>query len=278
MPSDAARALALALLCFCCHLSFAAPGAEATGRTPSSPPSSQLPVSHSVWNMLLRDYVKPSPDGINRVDYDQFKSGGRTRLKAYIASLEQASPSRLPRAERMAYWINLYNAKTADIVLDRYPVSSIKEINLPDPAGKMAEGPWKANVVTIEGRALSLDDIENKILRPGFKDARVHYALNCLSLGCPNLLPEAYEGQRLDRQLDRAASQFVNHPRGLTIKPGRVEASSIYEWFESDFGGFKGVLAHLSRFARPDLRRQLAGVKKIDAYDYDWRLNDAAAR
>ena len=237
-----------------------------------------MPVSHFEWSVLLKQHVKPNADGINRVDYSGLKGKGHDRLKTYIASLERAAPSRLPRNGQMAFWINLYNAKTADIVLSRYPVASIKEINLPDPDGKMADGPWKANTLNVEGKALSLDDIENKILRPGFDDPRVHYALNCLSLGCPNLLPEAYTPERLDRQLDAAATAFVNHPRGLAIKPGRVEASSIYEWFEGDFGGFKGVLAHMSRYAKPALRSQIAGITKIDAYDYDWRLNDAAKR
>lgn len=247
------------------------PAAIAAGGPPPG-----LAVSHSVWTSLLRQHVKPSPDGVNRVDYVRWKAGGLDRLRHYVAMLERVAPSTLSRNAQMAYWINLYNAKTAEVVLSRYPVKSIKDINLPDPSGQAAEGPWKANLVAVEGMRLSLDDIENKILRPQFKDARIHYALNCLSIGCPNLLPEAYTPERLDRQLDAAATAFVNHPRGISIKPGRIEASSIYEWFESDFGGFKGVLAHMSRYARPPLRRQLATVRKIDAYDYDWRLNDRA--
>ncbi len=234
-------------------------------------------VSHSAWTSLLQQFVRPAPDGINRVDYVRWKQAGTVRLKGYIASLERAAPSRLQRNAQMAFWINLYNAKTAEIVLSHYPVKSIKDINLPDPAGQKADGPWKAHVVKVEGNALSLDDIENKILRPNFDDPRIHYALNCLSIGCPNLLPDAYSPERLDRQLDAAATAFVNHPRGINIKPGRVEASSIYEWFEGDFGGFKGVMAHMSRYAKPELRRQLASVTRIDHYDYDWRLNDYAA-
>ena len=178
-------------------------------------------------------------------------------------------------ANRKAFWINLYNGKTLDIVLARYPVGSIRDIGLPGPDGKPADGPWTAKVMTVEGAQLSLDEIEKKILGPEFKDVRVHYALNCLSIGCPNLLPEAFVGSRLDRQLDGAARAFVNHPRGITIKPGRVEASSIYDWYAAEFGGFRSVIAHLQRYARPELRRQLATVKKIDAYDYDWKLSDA---
>ncbi len=242
------------------------------------PPGAGLPVSHSVLNSLLREYVKPRPDGINRVDFSKFKAAGRDRLKSYIDSLERAAPSRMPARAQMAFWINLYNAKSLQLVLDRYPVASIRDIRLPDTSGKAADGPWKANVTTIEGRTLSLDDIATKILRPQFRDPRVHYALNCMALGCPNLLPEAYAPERLDKQLDAITSAFVNHPRGITIAGGRAEASNIYRWHEAEFGGFKPVMAHLSHYANPELRRQLATVAKFDAYVFDWRLNDASRR
>lgn len=250
--------------------------------TPSPPVSAATPaakpVDHAAWTALLRAHVKASPDGVNRVDYVGLKAAGQAPLKAYIAGLEAAAPSKMPANARKAFWINLYNAKTLDIVLARYPVSSIRDIALPGPDGKPGDGPWKAHVVTVEGRKLSLDDIEKAILVPQFKDVRMHYALNCLSIGCPNLLPEAFVASRIDRQLDGAARAFVNHPRGITIKPGRVDASSIYEWYQDEFGGFKGVVAHLTRYARPELRRQLVTLKKIDAYDYDWQLNDAAKK
>lgn len=268
-----ARKLAVAVCLVALQLLWADVGARAAGR-----PAPGVAISHSVWTSLLRQHVRPGADGINRVDYKSLKIAGHARLKTYLAALQRAAPSRLARDAQMAFWINLYNARTADIVLDRYPVASIRDINLPEPSGKAGDGPWKAHVVTVEGRSLSLDDIANQMLRAAFDDPRVHYALNCLSIGCPNLLAEAYVPERLERQLDMAASAFINHPRGISIKPGRVEASRIYEWYEKDFGGPKGVLAHMSRYARPTLRRQLALISRIDSYDYDWRLNDAARR
>lgn len=247
----------------------AAPLAAAT-----EPKSKQSGVSHTAWNTMLRTYVKPARDGINRVDYVSWKARGPASLKSYIASLEKADPASLSREGQMAFWINLYNAKTVEIVLERYPVASIKEIDLKDAAGQPADGPWKAKVTTVAGKRLSLDEIENEILRPVYKDARVHYALNCLSLGCPNLLPEAYTARRLEQQLEGAARVFVNHPRGISFTGGKVQASSIYDWFAVDYGGFDGVVAHMRKYARPALGKQLAGLKKIDAYDYDWTLND----
>lgn len=266
-------------------LLWAAPAVQAQTTTPAtrplaSPPPvlAALPVSHSVLTSLLRDYVRPRPDGINRVDFTLFKAAGRGRLKSYIDSLERAVPSRMPSQAQMAFWINLYNAKSLQLVLDRYPVASIRDIRLPDPTGKPADGPWKANVTTIEGRALSLDDIDTRIIRPTFRDPRVHYALSCMALGCPNLLPEAYTPERLDHLLDTAAAAFINHPRGIATKGNRIEASNLYAWHEADFGGFKSVLAHLSHYATPELRRRLATIEKFDAYAFDWRLNDAAKR
>ena len=261
---------------------IAALGAAATPahanpvRDAFSKPGAARPVvlEHADWSRLLRRYVSAGRDGINRVDFAAWKQGGTAALEGYVASLEKADPTMLSRAGQLAYWINLYNARTVLIVLQRYPVGSIREINLPDPAGKPADGPWKAKVATVNGIALSLDDVENEIVRPIFKDARVHYAFNCLSIGCPNLLREAYTAARLERQLERAARDFINDQRGIAFKAGKVTASSIYEWFEGDFGGFPGVVAHLRSYARPGLRKQIDGLKKIDAYDYDWKLID----
>jgi hypothetical protein len=243
--------------------------ADASRRTTGDPAD-----IHAVWDGLLRRYVKSSRDGVNRVDYVAWKARGLGPLKAYIASLEKIDPATLQRNTQMAFWINLYNAKTAEIVLERYPVASIKDIDLKDPDGKPADGPWKAKVVTGAGRRLSLDEIGDSILRAQFKDPRIHYALNCLSIGCPNLLPQAYTAARLERQLDSAARAFVNHPRGISFTGGKVQASSIFEWYAGDFGGFDGVIAHMRKYARPALAKQLTGLKKIDAYDYDWKLND----
>ena len=238
-------------------------------------------VDHAVWDRLLKAYVRPAGDGVNRVDYKAFKAAGHAELKTYVKLLEATDVRSLDRPEQLAYWVNLYNAKTVDIVLDHYPVASIRDISLDDSLlgfikrSVGAGGPWKARVVAVAGHALSLDNIEHDILRPVFKDARVHYAINCASYGCPNLMTEAFTGARIGALLDQGARDFVNHPRGLEIKNGKLRASSIYDWFQVDFGGnAAGVLAHVVKFAGPELKAALAGRTAIDSYDYDWRLND----
>ncbi|MBU2581668.1 MAG: DUF547 domain-containing protein [Alphaproteobacteria bacterium] len=242
----------------------------------AAPSGQSASVDHSSWDRLLKSYVKPGGDGLNRVDYRAFKRSGHRALKDYVTKLQAVDPARLDRREQFAYFANLYNAKTIDIVLDKYPVNSIKDISL--GGGLFATftgGPWKAKVMRVNGMELSLDDIEHEILRPVFKDPRVHYAVNCASIGCPNLATDAFTGANLDGLLDAGARAYINHPRGVTVSGGSVRVSSIYNWFKADFGGSdSGVLKHLRKYASPQLAKALAKKSAIDSHDYDWRLND----
>ncbi len=244
---------------------------------------STMTVDHSAWDGLLKTYVKPSADGVNRVDYRAFKAAGHKPLKDYVARLEAVAPDKLDRPEQFAFWANLYNAKTIDIILDHYPVASIRDISIGGGLVGLlkksvgAGGPWKAEVAKVAGRALTLDNIEHDILRPVFKDPRVHYSVNCASYGCPNLGTEAFTGARLDALLDAGARAFVNHPRGIAVEGGKINASSIYDWFQSDFGGSAAsVLAHVRKFATADTAKKIEAFSAIDAYQYDWKLNDIA--
>lgn len=234
-------------------------------------------VDHSSWDRLLKTYVVPGPDGLNRVDYAAFKASGHAELKQYVAQLQTVDPRKLDRPEQFALLANLYNAKTIDIVLDKYPVRSIKDISLGGGLfASITGGPWKAKVVTLNGMALSLDDIEHGILRPVFRDPRVHYAVNCASIGCPNLQTEAFTGALLSEQLDAGARAYVNHPRGFDARGGQIVASSIYSWFKEDFGGSDGgVLAHARKYASPALAEKLNSATSIGDHQYDWGLNDA---
>jgi Protein of unknown function, DUF547 len=233
---------------------------------------STLTVDHSAWTRLLQTYVKPQADGLNRVDYARFKAEGRPALNAYLAQLQATDPTKLDKSEQFAYWTNLYNAKTIDIVLEAYPVASIKTIKF---GNFLASGPWSKKVLRVFDIELSLDDIEHTILRPYYKDAMVHYAVNCASVGCPNLGTEAFTGARLVQQLDAAARAFVNHPRGIKVSGNRIEASKIYNWFSKDFGkGDADVLAHTRLYAESPLKDALTKASAINGFDYDWTLND----
>lgn len=238
-------------------------------------PARAADVEHGAWDALLARYVRESADGVNRVDYRRWQaaSSDRAALTGYIASLEAARPSTLSRDAQVAYWANLYNALTVRVVLDRYPVASIRDIRSEGGGLKGLVGPWQTKVATVEGRRLSLDEIENAILRPAFRDPRVHYALNCVSIGCPNLQREAFRAEALDRQLDAAARAYVNHPRGVRVTPQGLRLSSIYRWYGADFGDAAGLRAHLLRYADPALAAQLRANPRIAGYGYDWKLN-----
>jgi hypothetical protein len=238
------------------------------------PAAAQAP-DHAPFDRLLSRHVVAGADGLNRVNYAGWaaSSADRAALDGYIATLERTRVSTLPRADQWAFWANLYNAVTLDVVLDRYPVRSIRDIrpNLWDT------GPWRAVRVTVEGRRLSLDNIEHDIMRPTFRDPRVHYSVNCASVGCPNLLREAFRGDRLEAQLNAAARAFINSDRGVRITAQGLQLSSIYQWFAVDFGDETQLRAHLAQFAPAERAAQIRSLP-IARYGYDWALNDTASR
>lgn len=258
-----------------------AAASDVTSTFSSHTAGSKQTVDHAAWDRLLGKYVSKGDDGVNRVDYTAWKAADHGPLKNYIKSLETIDPGKLDRPEQFAFWANLYNAKTIDVVLDHYPIGSIREITIDEglfgflKKSVGAGGPWKAKIINVAGRALSLDDIEHNILRPVFKDPRVHYAVNCASYGCPNLGTQAFTAAKLDAQLDAGARAYVNHPRGIAVDGSGLRASSIYEWFQADFGGTEaGVLKHVRKFAGDKLKSKLKGRSSIDGYAYDWTLND----
>ncbi len=237
-------------------------------------PNATMTVDHSAWERLLSAYVVQSADRINRFAYGRVSAADRRALKAYLAQLQSVKVTALKADEQRAFWINLYNALTIDVVLDRYPVKTIKDISL--GGGFFASGPWKKALVTVEGKALSLDNIEHDILRKVWRDPRIHYAVNCASISCPNLMAKAFTAANLDKMLTQGARDYVNHPRGVRVRAGKVTLSRIYSWYRSDFGASDAeVLRHVAGFAEPALKKQLADIDTIDGYDYDWSLNEA---
>jgi Protein of unknown function, DUF547 len=224
------------------------------------------------FDRLLRTYVSAGGDGLNRVAYAAWKANAadKAALDQVVSGLASTAVSRLSKPQQFAHWANLYNALTVQVVLSRFPVRSIRDIK----SNPLQLGPWKDKRVTVEGRSLSLDDIEHTILRKQWNDPRVHYAVNCASIGCPNLQRKSWNTASLEADLDSAARAFINSPRGVrVVRPGQVRVSSIYQWFKVDFGGNDaGVLAHLRQYAAPALARDLASARII-GHDYDWAIN-----
>jgi len=222
------------------------------------------PVDHSPWDILLSEIVVKNNDGINLVTYGAVTEAQRTLLSEYLTDLSEINPSELSKSQQLAFWINLYNAETIALILDNRSVESIQDI----------EKPWDTIVTNVANIDLTLNDIEHRIIRPIFKDNRIHYAVNCASIGCPNLAARAYTGTNVEEMLDAAARSYVNHGRGISVKRGRITASKIYGWYQEDFGkNDSEVLDHIRKFASPELLTQLDGKRKISKYQYDWALN-----
>jgi hypothetical protein len=266
--------LSLAALALGGFPASAAPAADPWPFFAVHDPASHVRIDHGSWDRFLKKVVVTDhPSGINRVRYASVTPDDRKELEDYLRNLQKVEVTRLARAEQKPYWINLYNALTVSIVLEHYPVGSIRDINI--SPGIFRRGPWGAKRLTIQGQKVSLDDIEHRILRPFWEDRRVHYAVNCASLGCPNLQPEAYTAENTDLLLEKGAREYVNHPRGARLDGNRLYLSSIYDWFEADFGGTgEALIRHLQRYAGADLGGRLKGFRGKISYDYDWRLNE----
>jgi hypothetical protein len=260
---------------------ISAPAAQLWQKWAANDPTSRVVIDHQAWGIFLRRYLVEEPDGIYRLRYGEVSAIDKQALGLHLENLSNVLVQSLNPTAQFAYWINLYNALTVKTVLDHYPVTSIREISL---GGSLlpsfitgGTGPWQAKLIQIEGEAVALDDIEHRILRPLFKDNRIHYAVNCASIGCPTLMPTPFTATSLQAMLDRCARLYVNHPRGVRADAGGLTVSSIYKWYQEDFGAsWQGVLAHLRRYANSNTAQMLAPFSTIHADTYDWQLNDAA--
>ena len=265
--------VAILLACTLQGVGQAAPKAELWARWQQHDPNNQQSIDFTPWNTFLGAYLDARhPSGITRLRYASVTAADRQALQQFLATLQGLPISTYNRREQQAYWVNLYNALTVSVILEHYPVQSIRDIRF--GWGLFSAGPWKEKLLTIEGEKISLDDIEHRILRPIWKDNRVHYAVNCASLGCPNLANAAYTTSNMEQLLEAGARAYVNHPRGAMCEAGACKISSIYDWFQDDFGGdTAGVREHLLRYANAPLAAQLKAHRGTFAYDYDWKLN-----
>lgn len=223
--------------------------------TPEKAPEQPEAPDHSAWNSLLQKYVSAS----GKVDYAGFKKD-ELALKAYLSLLAANPPlPSWPKAEKMAYWINAYNAFTIQLILDHYPVKSILDIR----NGK----PWDWAWIKLGEKTNTLNQIENDILRPQFGDARIHFAVNCAAKSCPPLANKAFTAANLEGLLEQQTKKFINNPAFNTLSGNPVRVSKIFEWYASDFGALP---AFLNRYATTLLPEGAQVVFE----EYDWKLNE----
>jgi len=230
----------------------------------------------TVWDRyahLLEKYTRDVDAKVGTtVDYRGLaKEAG---WKTLVAELAATDPTRLQtRDERLAYWINVYNVFAIDLVLQSYPLESIKDI------GSFFRPVWGRDAGTIGGKAYALGEIEDEIIRP-MGEARIHAAIVCASVSCPNLRREPFEAARLSAQLDDSLRAWLARPeKGLRLdaERGVLWLSPIFEWFEEDFESQGGVLAFVTAYAPGEARRQLMERQAdvaLEYFDYDWGLNE----
>lgn len=266
------RALAYMTLALQVSLSLAAEDAKLMERWLVNDPLSTRYVDHSLWAELLEAYVKQDQEGHNIFDYAGVDTEDRVKLDTYIRQLERTDVDRLSRDEQLAFWINAFNALCVRFVLDEYPVRSINDLD----GSFFSAGPWNRRVFKVYSIDLSLNDIYHRILRPIWQDERIHYVLACTAKSCADIVAYPYTGPTINRAMEVAATNFVNTGLAvIDIKREAVRVSSIYTWYQVDFGDSEAaILLHLQQFAEGDLAEALNKVVRISGYGFDWSLND----
>lgn len=244
--------------------SWAAPKADLWSYWQPSQATSQQTVDHQRWQQLLDRYLVVKPNQ-TLFRYHAVSDNDQYELNRYLRKLSARDPRQLNRDEQFAYWVNLYNALTVQVILNNYPLQSITKLG-----GFFSFGPWDEKLITINDKKLSLNDIEHRILRPIWHDPRIHYAVNCASLGCPDLLPQAFTASNHEQLLEQSARRFINSNKGVSPTGNTVRLSSIYDWYGSDFGSKTQLQAHINTY-RTGTPIQLNKV----SYDYNWALNEA---
>lgn len=231
------------------------PAKEAPGELSSTTANSEMNIDHSDWDALLKKHV--SKEGL--VDYKGFMKD-REQLNAYLSKLSKMKPTKdWSVQEQLAYYINVYNAFTVDLILNNYPTKSIKDI----------DGAWTKGIVPIGDVKISLGGIENSILRK-MNEPRIHFAINCASISCPKLLNEAYTAAKINEQLDRATKEFINSDKN-EISKNSAKLSSVFDWYKKDFteDGMT-VIDYVNKYS--DVK--IANGTTIAYKDYNWNLNE----
>lgn len=242
---------------------FSAPKSQLWDYWNSSNEENTQAISHQIWQTTLDTYLIQENHN-NLFDYQRVNSKDKEQLELYISQLSALDPREYAKLEQYAYWVNLYNALTVNLIVDHYPIPSITKLG-----GFFSFGPWEQKIITINQKELTLNDIEHRILRPIWKDPRTHYAVNCASLGCPNLQKQAFTAENTELLLEKSATEFINSEKGVKVTNDKWVLSSIYDWFAEDFGTKQQLFEHLVQY-----NKALKSKKKSISYHYDWTLND----
>ncbi len=228
--------------------------------------------THARWTRLLQAQTVEAPGPATNVRYEALKASP-AELNAYLAELSSVKAgdfAKWSKEQRLAFLLNTYNAFTVKLVVDNYPVKSIKDI------GGFLSSPWKQKFVPLLGRTISLDEIEHGMIRPTFREPRIHFAVVCASVGCPRLQRQAFRATDLETQLATASREFLGDRRWNRVTPKAVEVSSIFKWYGSDWGDPKALrqfLATALGLPEPVRARFLSEAIDLKFTSYNWSLN-----
>ena len=219
-------------------------------------------INHTIWNELLTKHV----DTTGKVNYEGFIKDS-VKLSIYLDLLRQNPPGdNWSESEQLAYWINTYNAYTVKLIVDHYPLNSIKEVSDGLP---MISSVWDIKFFKILETPFDLNTIEHEILRKTYDEFPIHFAINCASFSCPKLRNEAYKSELLDRQLDKQAFYFINNPEKNIINEKEISLSKIFDWFNSDFTKETDLRSYIGKY-KPIPNNDI----KIEYLPYNWALNN----
>ncbi|HXH99474.1 MAG TPA: DUF547 domain-containing protein [Sphingobacteriaceae bacterium] len=219
--------------------------------------------SHQAWDKLLKKHVNAS----GMVDYKGFQKD-KAAFDTYLKLLSDNAPqSSWSENDQKAFWINAYNAYTVSLILQKYPVKSIKDI-----AGKIykVNTPWDIKFINIGGSKYDLNNIEHGILRKKFDDPRIHFALVCAAISCPKLRNEAYSGAKLDAQLEAAGKVFLNDKAKNKIRVDKAELSKYFNWYGGDFTKNGNLVDFINKYSQTKINSNT----KISYLNYNWSLNE----
>ncbi|MGL5253779.1 MAG: DUF547 domain-containing protein [Brevinema sp.] len=226
-------------------------------------------ISHVEFSEFLRRNIGIK-NGIAYVSYDAVTTEDKALLNNYIKKLTSTPITNYSKKEQLPYWINLYNAQTISLILENYPIGSIRQI----PNRFIQTGPWDIKNITVVGQKISLNNIEHGIIRPIWKDYRIHFLVNCASIGCPNILSEALTAKNYEELANSATRNYVNHARGVRKDGSRVVLSSLFDWYGEDFGSnFKEIIQTLKKYSNSETSAILEQAT-VARYEYDWNLNE----
>lgn len=227
--------------------------------------SGSQPIKHNVWDTLLKTHVNAA----GLVDYQGIIEDS-VRFEGYLTTLRNHHPNKKNwnREERLAYWINAYNAFTVKLIIDNYPTESIKDIKSGIP---FVNGVFDIDFIEIEGQKYSLNNIEHGIIRPKFNEPRIHFAVNCAARSCPKLANFAYQPEILEEQLEQVTREFVNGDKNI-LTPDKVQLSKILNWYWGDFKKqYDSRIEFLNKYSA---EVQINKTAEIEFLDYNWSLNE----